>query len=46
MCHFVLEPDHVARDANQRNGAVGQLEPLHLDQAEAATEKLRHPSST
>ncbi|MGZ3290745.1 MAG: hypothetical protein ACXU87_22210 [Xanthobacteraceae bacterium] len=42
----MFEPDHVARDANERDDAVGQLEPLHLDQAEAATEKLRHSSST
>jgi hypothetical protein len=29
--YFVLEPDHVARDANERDGAVGQLEALHPD---------------
>jgi hypothetical protein len=26
VCHFVLESDHVASDANERDGAVGQVE--------------------
>jgi hypothetical protein len=31
----VLESDHVASDATERDGAAGQVEPLHFDHAEA-----------
>jgi hypothetical protein len=44
--HFVLTTDHIARDANERDVSVGQLEPLHFGHAQVATEKLRHVRAT
>jgi hypothetical protein len=43
--HFVLKAHHVAVDANKGRRAIGQLDRLHLNHAEAATPKPRHRSS-
>jgi len=42
---FVRKADEIAVDADERRGAVGELDGLDLDQAAAATEKLGHRSS-
>jgi hypothetical protein len=42
---LALEPDQVAIDAEERRGAVGQHDPLHLDHAIAAMEAPSHRSS-
>jgi hypothetical protein len=42
----VLKSDRVAIDADERRGAIRQLDPRQLDHAKAATEELHHRSST
>jgi hypothetical protein len=42
---LVREPDRVAIDADERRGAVGQLDLRQLDHAKPADDELRHCSS-